>query len=113
MKSPKPPLPAPVPALALACTEIPGGVEFAVLASAGSAVSRIRGIHGAALKVALRAAPEKGKANEELLSLLAETFGLPRHQVTLISGQTSRKKRVRVLGLTADQLQNAIRSLES
>lgn len=49
----------------------PGGVTVAVLASAGAAQSKVRGLHGDALKVAVRAAPEKGKANAEIEELLA------------------------------------------
>ena len=56
-------------------TELANGVSVGVLASAGASVSKIRGVHGGALKVAVRAAPENGKANAEIEALLAVFFG--------------------------------------
>lgn len=49
-----------------------------------------------ALKVKLCAVPEKGHANEELNRVLAEYFGVPKSHVELLSGETSRRKRVRI-----------------
>lgn len=85
---------------------IPGGVEFDVLATPGSSVSKIRGVHGTALKVALRSPPEKGKANEELVELLAAALNIPARQVSVVRGQTSRNKRLRVLGVSSAGLVN-------
>jgi uncharacterized protein (TIGR00251 family) len=76
-----------------------GGVIIEVLASAGASVSKVRGLHGGALKVAVRAAPEKGKANAEIEEVLAKFFGVARNQVALIGGETSRNKRVQILGI--------------
>ncbi|HEY3324051.1 MAG TPA: DUF167 family protein [Planctomycetota bacterium] len=78
---------------------VAGGVTVEVLASAGASVSKVRGLHGGALKVAVRAAPEKGKANAEIEELLADFFGMSAGQVTVIVGQTSRHKRVQILGI--------------
>jgi uncharacterized protein YggU (UPF0235/DUF167 family) len=58
----------------------------------------VRGIHGDALKLAVRSAPEKGRANDEVETVLAEFLGLPRNQVGVAAGHTSRRKRVRALG---------------
>ena len=88
-----------------------GGVLIEVLASAGSSVSKVRGIHGGALKVAVRAAPEKGKANAEIEHVLASFFGVTKNQVQLIAGQTSRNKRVRVLGIDVAGAEVKIRAL--
>jgi hypothetical protein len=87
--------------MSLTCTAIAGGVEFAVVVSPGSSQSKVRGVHGAALKVAVRAPPEKGRANEEVVAVLAEFFELPPRNIAVVSGETSRQKRVRVLGLDA------------
>jgi len=48
------------------------------------------------LKVRLTAPPVDGKANAELLRFLAEAFGVPRRNVTLVRGETSRAKVVRI-----------------
>ncbi len=47
-------------------------------------------------KVKVAAAPEKGKANRALCAFLAEHFGVSQSKVTIVSGETSHIKRVRV-----------------
>jgi hypothetical protein len=79
-----------------------------VLASAGASASKVRGLHGDALKVAVRAAPEKGKANAEVEEVLAEFFGVAARQVAVIAGQTSRRKRVAVMGVQPAQVEARI-----
>lgn len=56
----------------------------------------IVGPHGDALKVRITAPPVEGKANAHLLKLLAKAFGVARSDVTLLSGETGREKRVRI-----------------
>ena len=68
----------------------------------GAKTTEFVGEHGDALKVRLAAPPVDGKANAALLAFLAERLGLPRSAVTLKSGQTSRRKVVRVDGVTAE-----------
>jgi uncharacterized protein len=48
------------------------------------------------LKVRLNAIPERGKANEELVTLLAKSFEVPRSGIQILSGETSQRKRVRI-----------------
>jgi len=48
------------------------------------------------LKVRIAAAPEKGRANAELCAFLARHYGVPRSAVTILSGQTSPRKLVRI-----------------
>ena len=48
------------------------------------------------LKVKITAAPEKGKANAAVCELLAEEFGLPKRNVTVVSGETARTKTVAI-----------------
>jgi uncharacterized protein (TIGR00251 family) len=48
-------------------------------------------------KVKIAAAPEKGKANKELCSFLAERLGVAQSRVEIVSGETGRLKRIRVL----------------
>ena len=62
----------------------------------GAARTEVSGTHGDALKVRLAAPPVDGKANAELLRFLAEAFGVPRRNVTLLRGELSRAKVVRV-----------------
>ena len=53
-------------------------------------------IEGDPIKVRLRARPEKGKANAELIEVLSKHFGVPKRNVRIISGFTSKIKMVEV-----------------
>ena len=62
--------------------------------------SAVAGWLGEALKVKVQAPPVEGRANEALCDFLAEQLGLPRRAVTVLRGDTSRLKLVRIEGLT-------------
>ena len=62
--------------------------------------SEVTGYADGVLKVRIAAVPEKGRANQELVKLLAEVLGVPRSDVTIQKGATSRTKLVRVEGLS-------------
>jgi uncharacterized protein (TIGR00251 family) len=57
----------------------------------------IVGPHGDALKVRITAPPVDGKANAHLLKFLARVFGVRQQQVSLLSGDSSRQKRVAIV----------------
>ena len=52
------------------------------------------GLHDNALRVRLKAPPVDGKANQALVAWLAQTLGIPRAQITLVRGQTARRKQL-------------------
>ena len=54
--------------------------------------------------VRLAAAPVEGAANAELIDLIARAIHVPKRDVTIVSGQRSRNKRVRVAGMSAAQV---------
>ena len=56
---------------------------------------------GDRLKVSVNAPPVDGKANEAVQRVLAETFGVPRSAVTILRGETGKRKTVRIAGVTA------------
>lgn len=64
----------------------------------GAKKTEIAGEHGDALKIRLAAPPVDGKANQALLSYLAERFDVPQRQVVLKQGETSRRKVVEIGG---------------
>jgi len=68
----------------------------------GARRSGIAGRHADGWKVRVAAAPEAGRANEALLSLLARTLGLPRRDLELTRGRASRDKVVTFEGLTRE-----------
>ena len=70
--------------------------------------SGIAGWEGEILKIRLKAVPEKGEANLELIVYLAKFLDITKSQVELISGQTSRRKTVKIHGLTEEALKNKL-----
>ncbi|MFP4182507.1 MAG: DUF167 family protein, partial [Thiohalospira sp.] len=62
----------------------------------------IVGPHGDAIRVRITAPPVEGKANDHLIRFLAKRFGVHRRDVTLVSGETGRDKRVRIAGARVD-----------
>ncbi len=50
------------------------------------------GWHGEQLKIAVRAAPDKGKANQAVLKVLSKILGLRRAQIGLVAGHASPDK---------------------
>jgi uncharacterized protein (TIGR00251 family) len=65
-----------------------------------SSKSRIDGRRGDALLVRLAAPPVDGVANEALIDLLAREFQRPKRDITILSGQSSRDKRIDIAGLS-------------
>lgn len=61
--------------------------------------AEIVGRYGDAWKVRVTAAPEKGRANQELVKLLSQKLGLPRDAIEVVRGQSTRDKVVAVRGL--------------
>lgn len=81
---------------------VPGGVELAVLVQPRASRTRVVGEHDGLLKIQLAAPPVDGEANAALLEFLAKKLGVSRRQVTLTSGDASRRKRVTVAGVAAE-----------
>jgi uncharacterized protein (TIGR00251 family) len=96
------------PDLSAAVREVPGGVELSVFCQPKAARSALIGMHGGALKAKVKAPPVEGRANQALLDLLAGALGVPRGRLTLVSGEQSRNKRVRVEGVDATTALGAI-----
>ena len=74
-----------------------------VKAVPGASRTEIVGRLGEALKIRVAAPPEGGKANREILDLLAERLGMPAASVTLVSGAASPAKVVALRGITVEQ----------
>jgi uncharacterized protein (TIGR00251 family) len=89
------------PDLRSAVRDVPGGVELSVFCQPKAARSALVGMHGGALKAKVKAPPVEGRANRALLDLLAGALGVARGRLTLVSGEQSRNKRVRVEGVDA------------
>jgi hypothetical protein len=75
-------------------------VLLPVKVSPGASRTRIMGIHDGRLKIAVSAAPEKGRANDELVAFLADVLGIRSRDLTVQSGSTSRQKTIRIEGVS-------------
>ncbi len=74
----------------------------------GAKQTDVIGTHGDALKIRLASPPVDGKANEVLIALLAETLGIAKSRLSLVSGQTSRIKRVSIANVSAAEVEQKL-----
>ena len=86
--------------------ETADGVVINVRAQPRSSKAGIDGILGDAVKIRIRSAPVDGKANRELVETVA--FGLPKSRVVLKSGETSKTKRILLLGVAAEKVKGVL-----
>jgi uncharacterized protein (TIGR00251 family) len=89
------------------------GSILPVLAQAGARRNAILGERSGALRVAVTAAPERGKANEAIVAVLAESLGVKPTQISLVSGSTSRQKRFLIGGVGPEELQARVASIST
>ncbi len=99
--------------MTLLVTEGKEGCTFQVRAVPRSRRDEVVGLYGDALKIRLTAPPERGKANQALQEFLAGRLGVSLSDVEIISGHTSRRKRVRVRGVSADAIRALLRTTRS
>src|SRR5437764_6747207 len=85
-------------------TEHPEGCVLPVRAQPGARRAGLLGEQAGALKVAVTAPPEDGRANKALREVLREALGLKRSQVELLGGATSRDKRFLIRGVAKAEL---------
>jgi len=84
------------------------GVTFAVKVHPRAKKNAVTGEVGDALKVSLTAPPVDGRANEACIEFFAKLLKLPRSSVTIASGESSRAKIIRVVGLSAEETRKRI-----
>ena len=80
------------------------GALLAVRAQPGARKNAVLGEQAGALKVAVTAPPEEGRANAALVDVIREWLGVKRSRVELASGPTSRNKTFLIRGVTPDEL---------
>jgi uncharacterized protein (TIGR00251 family) len=77
----------------------PNGVVITVRVIPRAAKAGVAGTRGDALLVRLQAPPVEGSANAELLDVLARALEVPKRSISIVTGERSRQKRVRVDGI--------------
>lgn len=81
-----------------------GCVRFRVRVKPRASTSRILGVRGGALEIAVAAPPVDGAANSQLISILASALDRGKSAIEIVSGQGSRSKLVAVIGFTPAEL---------
>ena len=86
-----------------------GRVLLRLRVSPKSRTARIAGEHDGALKLHVTEPPDKGRANDGLIALLAETLGIAQREIELVSGHASHDKRVAIGGIDEATLRLILR----
>jgi uncharacterized protein (TIGR00251 family) len=95
----------------IAITDHAEGLILPVRARPGARRAGVQGEQNGALRVAVTAPPEDGRANQALLEALREALALKRSQVRLLSGPTSRDKRFLIRGVARAELEKRLAAL--
>jgi uncharacterized protein len=80
------------------------GCTLNVHVQPGAKRSEVVGEHGDALKIRVASPPVDGRANEALIAFLATRLGVAKGSVELLAGDSSRKKRLAVRGVSAQDV---------
>jgi uncharacterized protein (TIGR00251 family) len=80
-------------------------ITFNIRVIPRSAKTEVAGEHDGTLKIKLKAPPVDGAANEELVRFLSKSLNIPRSNIEITSGQTSRTKRIQMIGLSAEEFE--------
>ena len=80
------------------------GAVLPIVAQPSARRNAVLGERAGALRVAVTAPPDKGKANDAIQSVLADFLGWKTAQVSMISGASSRQKRFLIRGISAEEL---------
>ena len=81
-----------------------GEVAIRVRLTPRGSKNEILGWDGDTLRIKVMAPPVEGAANKALVEFLAEKFGVKRGQVSIVSGERSREKTLRIVGLRRDEI---------
>ena len=85
-----------------------GAVTFSVKVVPRASKNQIAGVEGGAIKVRLNAPPVEGKANDVLIAFLANALDVRRAQVEIVTGYRSRRKVVRVRGVSVQEVERKL-----
>ena len=83
-------------------------MALTVVITPGARKTEIVGPYGDALKIRIAAPPSDGKANSQLLRFISAMVGVPLSDVSLIFGQSARRKGILVIGVQPQQVARAL-----
>jgi len=79
----------------------------------GSSRTKVDGWLGESLKIRVRAKPEKGKANEAVIAVLADLLRIPKKNVSISSGLLSSNKTINIKDLSDDHIRSRLPGREA
>ncbi len=85
--------------------------RIAVRVQPGARRNAIERVADGALRVRVTSPPERGRANEAVLELLADALDVPKSRLSIVRGHRARQKVVEVEGLTDDELERRVSEL--
>ena len=88
--------------------KVEGGVVVSVKVQPNASKDRVVGKHGDQIKIAVTVAPEKGKANKAVIKVLSKWLGVKNSDIQIISGETSRDKKVFIGNFNEEDFNKAI-----
>jgi hypothetical protein len=83
-------------------------VTFDVLVQPRASRAKIGPRHDGRIKIAVTAPPVDNKANAAVIELVAKALGVAKSAVEVIAGGSSRRKTLRVTGVTAQQIEELV-----
>jgi hypothetical protein len=86
-----------------------GAVTFDVLVQPRASRAKVGPLHDGRLKVSVTSPPVDGEANAAVIELLAKTLKVTKRAISVTSGETSRRKTIRVAGVTRAAIEELAR----
>lgn len=84
------------------------GISIALHVQPRASRTKIMGIHGEALKLAVQAPPVDGEANAAICEFFADFFSCAKRNIEILSGETGRKKSVFILGIAKEDRKSVV-----
>lgn len=85
-----------------------GGVTFSIILQPRSSFIHFSGVQEGFIKLRVNAPPVENKANIECVKYLSQVFNVSKTKVSIVQGKKSRRKKIRIEGLTSARAQQII-----
>ena len=76
-----------------------GAITIDIVVTPRASRAKLGPVHDGRLKVAVTSPPVEGEANQAVIELFAKTLRVARSTISIVSGETSRRKTVRIVGV--------------
>lgn len=86
-----------------------GALTFSIRVVPRASRSEIVGFHDGALKIRIAAPPVEGAANTEIIKLFAKKLGVAKSDVEIVSGETSKNKRIKIANVSLSKFEELIK----